>query len=380
MKYRVFGKLNWEASVLGLGVMRLPGRQDSGWGTVDQEAAVALIRGAIDNGVNYVDLGFPWNQAWYEPVAQVIREALKDGYRDRVRLALTAPAAKLQNKDDLLRFLTDQLRVLELDSVDFCLLGRLTRENWPRLQELGILEQMETAQSSGLFAYSGFSFHDHYQILRGILEAYDRWTLASFQFSFMDVGHDPGLTGLRLAASKGLAVVVTDPLKRGQLAANPPDLIGQIWRQSGRDWSPVEWALRFVWNQPEVAVAVVDASSREQLQEDMRIADEADSKSLTIADEVTLGAVRDAYRNRQLVPCPSCRPCMPCPVGIDVPRFFEIYNDAVIYGDKETAKFLLAQEDIHPELCNACGLCEQRCAKRLSITEWLEKGRDFFDL
>lgn len=380
MKYRVFGKLDWEASVLGLGVMRLPGRQTDGRGTVDQEAAVALIREAIDGGVNYLDLGFPWNQDWYEPVAQAIRQALKEGYRDRVRLALTVPAAKLQNEDDLPRFLADQLRVLELDSVDFCLLGRLTRENWPRLQELGILEQMEAAQSSGLFAYPGFSFHDHYQILRGILEAYDRWTLASFQFSFMDIGHDPGLTGLRLAASKGLAVVVTDPLKRGQLAANPPELIGQIWSQSSRNWSPVEWALRFVWNQPEVTVAVVDASSREQLQEDMRIADAADSKSLTVADEVTLGAVRDAYRNRQIVPCPSCRPCMPCPIGIDVPRFFEIYNDAVIYGDKETAKFLLAQEDIHPELCNACGICEHRCAKRLPITEWLEKGCDFFDL
>ena len=380
MKYRAFGKLDWNASVLGLGVMRLPGRENGGWGTVDQPAAVDLIRHAADSSINYLDLGFPWNQEWYEEIARAVSQALRNGYRDKVRLALTVPAARLRQKGDFLHLVTKQLAALGLDSVEFCLLGRLTRDNWATLQELDILQEMDKARESGLFAYPGFSFHDHYQILRGILETYDRWALASFQFSFADVAHDPGLTGLRLAANKGLAVVVTDPLKRGQLAVQPPEIVEEIWSHSDRSWSPVEWALRFVWNQPEVTVAVVDVSSIAQLEENVRIAEAAEAKSLTIADEVVLGAVRDAYRNRQIVPCPSCRPCMPCPVGIDVPRFFEIYNDTVMYGDLETAKFILAQEDIHPELCNSCGLCEQRCAKRLPIVEWVEKGRAFFGL
>ena len=118
-------------------------------------------------------------------------------------------------------------------------------------------------------------------------------------------------------------------------------------------------------------------SSIAQLAENLEVADTAEADSLSIAEEVTISNARDAFRKRQQVPCPSCRACMPCPVGIDVPRFFEIYNDAAMYDAVETARSLCMLEQIHPGDCTQCGICEDRCAKRLPIVDWLEKGRSF---
>ena len=133
-------------------------------------------------------------------------------------------------------------------------------------------------------------------------------------------------------------------------------------------------------NHPGVSVAVVDMSGMEQLVENLNVADTAEAGGLSIPDEVTISNVRDAFRKRQQAPCPSCRPCMPCPAGIDVPRFFEIYNDAAMYNDVETGRFICAEERVYPEDCTECGVCESRCAKRLPIVDWLARGRDFLGL
>lgn len=377
MKYRRFGLLDWESSVLGMGVMRLPGLAEGGPGAIDEAESVRMIRHGIDEGVNYVDLGFPWDLARHEPIVRVVRNALQDGYREKVKVALTVPASLISSAADFDLCLNAQLGWLGSDGVDFCLLGRLDRDNWPELEQLGILDRLEEAQGDGRIGHAGFSFHDHYQVLKSIVQAYERWMLCSVQYSYMDVDHDPGATGIRYAAEQGLAVVVTEPFKGGRLTKEPPEEIRRLWAQSGRERSLAEWALRFVLNHPSVSVAVGDMSSMEQVVENLKVADAAEADGLSIAEEVAISNVRDAFRKKRPVPCPSCRPCMPCPVGIDVPRFFEIYNDAVMYDDVETARALCSLEQIHPGDCTECRVCEGRCAKRLPIVDWLESGRSF---
>jgi predicted aldo/keto reductase-like oxidoreductase len=381
MKYRAFGRLDWRSSVLGMGVMRLPGLAgESARGVLDEAEAIRMIRHGIDSGINYVDLGFPWNMARHEPIVRTVGKALADGYRSKVKVALTVPALLVSSAADFDRCLDTQLQWLAADGVDFCLLGRLTRDNWPALQQSGVLDRLETAQSEGRVDHAGFSFHDHYQVLKSIVEAYDRWVVCSVQYSYMDVDHNPGATGIRWAAEQGLAVVATEPFKGGRLTREPPAEIPALWERSGRERSPAEWALRFVWNHPGISVAVADMSSAQQLEEDLKVADLAEANSLSIAEEVAVSNVRDALRKRRPVPCPSCRPCMPCPVGIDVPRFFEIYNDAVMYDDVETARTLFRDERIYPADCTECGLCEGRCAKRLPMIDLIAEGRSFLGL
>ncbi len=380
MRFRAFGRLDWESSVLGIGVMRLPGFAEGGPGVLDGPEAVRMIRHGIDRGINYIDLGFPWDPVRHEPVVRTVGKALAGGYRERVKVALTVPALLVSSATDFDRCLDAQLEWLGCDGVDFCLLGRLTRDNWPALQQIDIIRRLETAQAGGRLAYAGFSFHDHYQVLKSIVQAYDRWAVCAVQYSYMDVDHDPGATGIRWAAEQGLAVVATEPFKGGRLTKEPPAEIHALWERSGREWSPAEWALRFVWNHPGISVAVADMSSVRQMDDNLQVADAAEANSLSVSEEVVVGNVRDALRKRRPVPCPSCRPCMPCPVGIDVPRFFEIYNDAAMYDDIETARALCRDERIYPEDCNECGLCESRCAKRLPMIDLINEGRRFLGL
>lgn len=368
MRYRKFGKLGWDVSVLGFGVS--PACTEA---QPDGPEFVRMIRYAIDHGVNYVDLGHPYDLMEHERQVRLVGEALRDGYRERTKVAVTLPAHLVHPLKDPDRILDLQLTWLQTDHVDFCIVGRLNRENWPGLKEMGLLPWAEEALREGRIGGLGFSFHDHYQVLKAILTDYDKWVLCQFQYSYMDVDHDPGVSGLAYAADQGLAVVVSEPLRSGRLTREQPESVRRLWESAAERRTPVEWGLRWVWNHPEVSVAVTAMDTMEQVVEDITLAGKAEPDGLTVYEEVLVSRVRDAYRASRPVPCPSCRACMPCPEGIDVPRVFEIYNDALIYDDVAMARNIYLAEEHKAAACTGCGACERACAKRLAIMDRLKE-------
>ena len=191
MKYRKFGSLEWKALALSR-TAGLPyvGKDPE---AIDAEASIELIRSAIDHGINYLDLGYPYDLKRQERIAGIVGDALADGYRGKVRISVTLPSHLIRNAQDFEFYLGTQLGWLRTAKADFCLFGRLNRNNWPMLQKLGALAWADAALNSQEIEYIGFSFHDHFQIFKSILFAYDRWALCQFQFSYMDVEHDPAL-------------------------------------------------------------------------------------------------------------------------------------------------------------------------------------------
>jgi predicted aldo/keto reductase-like oxidoreductase len=348
LKYRKFGSLDWEASVLALGTARLP---------ANRRTAVKLVRAAIDRGINYLDLGYPYDAQCHERAARIVSDALAGARRDSVKVAVTLPSPVIRSKKGLRLHLLRQLKLLRTERADFCLFGGLNRENWPSLKALGALEWADSAIGEGKIDKAGFSFHDHYAALKTVVESWDQWAFGQFQFSYMDIHHNPGVTGIKYAARNGLAVVVTEPLKGGRLCDD---------------------ALRFVWNYREVTTAVRDLSSMADLTAGAAMAARARSDSLTVEEEVRFSRARDAFLLLRPLPCTSCRACMPCPEAIDVPRIFELYNDAFMYGDLEAARRIYAIEKHRADLCSECGFCEKNCAKRLCVLEWMKKARRLF--
>lgn len=189
----------------------------------------------------------------------------------------------------------------------------------------------------------------------------------------MDVDHNPGVGGLKYAAEKGLAVVVTEPLRGGRLTKEPPPSVAKVWAGAPKKRTLAEWGLRWVWNHPEVSTVVSDMSSMEQVVENVALADSAEADSLTVQEEVLISQVREAYRKLSPIPCTSCRACMPCPEGIDVPRIFELYNDAIMYDDIETARSIYRMEQHNIDSCTECGVCEDACGKEIAIVDWLKE-------
>jgi predicted aldo/keto reductase-like oxidoreductase len=374
LKYRKFGSLEWTASLVGFDAAGLPLMQEAPV-RPDPAASVALIRYAIDCGVNYIDLGYPYDLKRQELIAGIVADALLDGYSEKVRISVTLPSHLIRAIDDFDFYLDRQLGWLRASQADFCLLGQLNRENWPLLLNHGVLTWADAALKSRKINNVGFSFHDHFQVFKSILAAHDRWSLCQFQFSFMDVDHDPGISGIKYAARKGLAVVVAEPLKSRRLMAPPPPSVAGIWEEQGGSERLSEYGLRFVWNFPEIATAVLAPGSIREIAAAMSLADQAEPDSLTIPEEILVSRTRDEYLKLKRIPCLSCRPCLPCPEGIDVPRVFEIYNDAFIYADIETARSLYRRELHQADVCTRCRICEDRCAKKLPIIDWLDHAR-----
>jgi predicted aldo/keto reductase-like oxidoreductase len=364
MKYRKFGRLDWQVSALGFGLEQL---------TENDDEAVKMVRYAIDNGVNFIDVGSP---LILKRNLQSLHQALDDGYRQKVKIAATIPSASINAALDFERELENLLKWLNTDSVDFLILGGLNRFSWPRLEELNITRRLEAAISDKRIHHIGFFFHDQYQFLRDIIAAYDNWTFCEFQYSLMDIDHHPGVSGLTYAADKGLAVVVSKPLLGGRLTKEIPESVAKLWSAAEPKRSPAEWGLRWVWNHPEITTVVCDMSSPKQVKENITLADKADAGSFTVPEELVISRVRDAYRELKPLPCTACRGCMPCPQGIDAPRIFEIYNDAVMYTDAATAREIYRLEHHDIDSCNECGTCAGKCALGYPIPEWLKKAHE----
>ncbi len=338
-----------------------------------------MLRYAVDHGVSYLDLGYIYDTKQREQLARFIGRVLKDGHREKIRISASLPVTMIKSGQDVERYLDKQLRLLQIDRLDFFILAGLDRQTWPELPAGDIWRRAETAMAGGHLGHLGFSFHDDFQTLRTIVGAYDNWTVSQFQYSFMDMDHHPGTSGLVYAADKGLAVVVTESLKGGRLTENMPESVVGIWGSTEIKRSAAEWGLRWVWNHPEVATVVSDMSNIKQVKENIALADSTAADSLTVPEELAINKVRDAYLNLKPIPCTACRGCMPCPLDIDVPRIFELYNDAIIYDNLEMPRAIYRDEGHRIQDCDECGSCVKACGRRIPITEWLKKARQLFN-
>lgn len=370
MQYRKFGKLQWEVSALGFGAMRLP-LNSSDYADVDETQSIQMIRYAIDHGVNYLDTAYPYHSGKSE---RIVGQALQHGYRKRMKLATKLPSHLVQSARDFNRYFNEQLERLQTEKIDFYLLHGLTAHTWPKVRDLGVLHWAEGLMADGLIDHLGFSFHDDYEVFKDIVDAYDNWTLCQIQYNYMDVNYQAGTRGLKYASENGLAVVVMEPLRGGTLCNKPPEQVAKVWRHSSQKRTPAEWALLWVWNLPEVSVVLSGMSAMAQVVENVDVADRSTPGTLTDDDLALIDRVREAWSGLSPVPCTKCGYCIPCPNGVDIPRIFDLYNNAIIYNASLMERIIYEVLDNRADQCIDCGECVETCPQEIPIPEWLEKA------
>ena len=373
MLYRKMKKSDRDLSILGFGCMRLPVLEN---GHVDEPEATRMIRHAIDGGVNYVDTAYPYHSGESEPV---VGRALLDGYRERVNLATKLPSWLIEKREDMDKYLDEQLGKLKTDHIDFYLVHALTGESWEKLESLGIRDFLDDAIADGRITYAGFSFHDELKPFKRIVDAY-AWTFCQIQYNYMDERYQAGTAGLRYAAGKGLGIVIMEPLRGGLLAKQAPAVM-DIWAKSPEKSSPAEWGLRWVWDHPEVTVVLSGMSSMMQVEENLRSAEKGMQGSLGKADLALFNKIKRLFRSRMKVPCTGCGYCQPCPNGVDIPECFSSYNSAFMYEDKAHAKALYGFRagEGKASRCVECHECESLCPQCIPIPEKLKEVKALFE-
>jgi hypothetical protein len=373
MKYRKFGNTGWEISALGFGCMRLPTRDGRGAGEqVDEKASIDMIRRAVDRGVNYVDTAY----AYHNGVGEiVVGKALADGYRDKVKLATKSPVWMIQKADDFDAFLQEQMARLRTDHIDVYLLHALSAPRWEIVRKFDILARAEAAVRDGRVGRIGFSFHDNHDMFRKIIDGYPGWSMCQIQYNYLDTENQAGTKGLRYAASKGPAVVVMEPLLGGRLA-NPPAAVAEIVAGDPKRRTAADIALQWVWDQPEVTTVLSGMGSLVQVEENLGSAERSSSGSFGPKDHALIERLRKAYRERAVIPCTKCDYCLPCPNGVNIPRNFELYNDAVIHDDPAAPRMYYGRflgEKERAGACLACRECEEKCPQAIAISDWMPK-------
>lgn len=373
MNRRAFPRIpGLDVSILGFGAMRLP-IVDGDHSRIDEEAATRLLHDAIRGGVNYVDTAWVYHGGQSEPF---LGRALQGGWREKVQLATKCPVWDMNAEADFERVIDQQLEKLRTKRIDFYLLHAISAGPWEKVKQLKGLRALEKAKTDGRIGHIGFSFHGTCDEFKKIIGEYE-WEFAQIQLNYVDQAFQAGLEGLRCAAERKVGVIVMEPLRGGSLAASP-EPVRQLLGRAGRQWSPAEWALRWVWSQPGVVTVLSGMGKPEQVAENVRAA--AAAAPLGAEDLGRIAEAKRFYEERMAVPCTTCGYCQPCPSGVAIADVFNSWNTARMFGDGQGQwmyKTFQLGNDSGADQCQECGDCEPRCPQHISIAEKLQAAHDF---
>jgi predicted aldo/keto reductase-like oxidoreductase len=378
MLRRKLGKLDIEVPVLGFGCMRLPlavhGNALAQFDPkipIDENQVAQMIEYALEQGIDYFDTAYMYHGGKSEELLGRFLPPV----RDRVMLTTKLPCRFVQTADDFEKILSTQLMRLQTDYLDFYLMHGLDAASWERMCRLGVMGFIEKIVADGRARHVGFSFHDGTAAFKKIIDAYD-WSLCQIQYNYLDEDFQAGREGLAYAAQKGVGVVVMEPLRGGRLVQHIPHDIQTLWDQAPVKRSPVEWALCWVWNHPEVSMVLSGMSTMDQVRENIHFARNARANSLSQEEIDLVGRVAQTYRERLAVSCTACAYCMPCPNGVNIPFNLSLYNDFKLFEPPDLPLAFynhLMAADQRANNCIQCGECEEKCPQHIAIADTLEE-------
>jgi len=373
MNYRTNPRNGDKLSILGFGCMRFTGDEMKSFvGKPNPQKAEKLIMSAIDKGVNFFDTAYI-----YSGSEEILGKTLKKhGVRKKVYITTKLPLIMCKSKSDLDKFFNRQLERLQTDYIDYYLFHMLSdTETWDKLCEWDIKSWIQEKKASGKIRQIGFSFHGFRDEFLALLDVYD-WDIVLVQYNYSDENYQAGITGISKAASKGIPVMIMEPLLGGQLVKGLPQEAVSRFKKANPDLSPAAWALRWVWNKSEVTLLLSGMNDITQLEENIRIAEAATPNMLSQEEIETYQDVKRIFNESFKIQCTGCHYCMPCPFGVNIPVCFTAYNTyhsiSKVTGTLQySMSTLLSEKAGYASLCKKCGKCEPSCPQHIQIAKSL---------
>lgn len=370
MNYR-FDKYNNKISLLGFGCMRF----QNTLGKIDMAKAEQQIMAAFHGGINYYDTAYvyPGSEA---AIGEIFE---KNGIRDNIYIATKLPHYLIKSLDGLEKLFQEQLRRLRTDHIDYYLMHMLSDvATWNRLKDLGIEQWLADKKASGVIRQIGFSYHGNSDMFCQLVDAYD-WEFCQIQYNYMDEHTQAGRKGLNYAHEKGLPVIIMEPLRGGRLVNNLPEDAKKLFSEYKENYTPAQWAFRWLYNQPEVTCVLSGMNTLEMIDDNIKTASTTEIGSLGPEEEEMLKNVVKAINSRMKVGCTGCGYCIPCPKVVDIPGTFSAYNrcyyDGKFWSVVEYIKCTaLRKTSTAASNCIGCGKCETHCPQHIAIREELKNA------
>jgi len=357
-------------SVMGTGGMRLPCDAN---GTVDLDRMQEMIDFLIESGVNYFDSAFGYHEGQSEGA---FGHCLKKHDRSRFHMATKIPPWNFDTEEGLKDIFQKQLDRLQMAYLDFSLIHALGRDMWEKMKRLNAHEFQHRMRQEGKIGYIGFSFHDNSKALEQILNE-GQWDFVQLAMDYTSWSGDIQ-NCYRILEERGIPCMIMTPLRGGALA-RLPEKLQTPFKKMDPNASPASWAMRWAASLPGVAVVLSGVNSMKECRENTSLF--KPFEPFNEEEQQACQKVVALAESFQGTPCNTCRYCMPCPAGVDIPGMFWIYNDLKKFEDVNMAKWRYGGEFTAERLadkCTGCEQCMEKCPQKIDIPKELKQVHETF--
>ena len=383
MIYREMGRTGVKVSQLGFGCMRFP-VLDGDNSKIDEIKSTEMLEYALANGVNYFDTAYVYHSKYPDQGrSEFFTGKVLKPHRDKVNIATKLPAWLVHTPADNMKYLDLQLKALDTDYIDFYLLHALGRESYDNLKKNDIFTFIDEAKKLGKIKHIGFSFHDVYDSFDYIYNDY-YWEFAQIQYNILDTDYQAGKPGLDQIASKNAGAVIMEPLRGGTIT-DVVDSAKDLLIKQAPERTMADWALTWLFDQPEISTVLSGMSTLEQVKENIAIASRVEPGSMSASDRDVLGRAASIVKDMIEVPCTACQYCMPCPQGVNIPENFSYYNTYFYYEENSASRertiehyHTFFEQSSWADQCIQCGVCESHCPQQIKISERMPEVATLF--
>lgn len=378
MEKRVYAKtipfkgIEKNPSLLGFGCMRFP-TLVPGKPEIDEPLAEKMIDAAKAAGITYFDTAWVYHHGTSEAF---IGKVLKKYPRDSFFLADKMPGWELKTAEDAERIFAEQLKRCQVDYFDFYLCHALSKEGYEAYRIPGVMPFLERMKAEGKIRHLGFSFHDSPEVLEEILN--DReWDFVQIQLNYLDWDFQKARRQYSLLESRGIPVVVMEPV-RGGLLASLSEEARKILLDADSAKSVASWAIRFAASKTGVMTVLSGMSDPSQVEDNLKTM--TDFHPLSVAEEKTVFLALSVFLKNATIPCTACRYCMPCPHGVEIPTVFRAVNEYRLshWKGEFLENYLEIPESGRAESCVACGECMKHCPQKIAIPDRMKETAVLF--